>query len=294
MRPKTYRKRKKIRIGLFLGALLFILLAIGVFILFRPQKLAGNVPVKVGTDATIALQKVNNSGVAFTDDAGAPEFVTLKSSGTQSNHVDDLSDLTGGNFIIYRIHNAKVLKTATKPIPQQEYLSDLAVRYPSAIIMNTSGFNLTSGKLRGLQINNGQLISGWDARDFPTSAFVVYKDGKTGVIENTQPAAEIMKSQVVQSHSWGAVLVKNGKLQPDDGSINWEYHSFIGTDKNNNLILMISKYYSYATVEELYQSLNLESLVTMDGGNSSQIWVSGTNVFQDSADRALPDCIVAE
>ena len=111
--------------------------------------------------------------------------------------------------------------------------------------------------------------------------------------DSTTPASQILANGAQQSYSFGKILIKNGQVQENDGSVNWMIHSFIGNDQANNLYLMISETSAgYDTIMAQIANLNLTNLVLMDGGGSSQMGLKGQTIVPSQDDRQVGDFIV--
>ncbi|WP_394205649.1 phosphodiester glycosidase family protein [Lactococcus chungangensis] len=107
------------------------------------------------------------------------------------------------------------------------------------------------------------------------------------------PASQILANDAEQSYSFGKILIKKGKIQENDGSVNWMIHSFIGNDKQNNLYLMISETNAgYENIMDQIKNLNLANLVLMDGGGSSQMGLNGQTIVPSQDNRQVGDFIV--
>ncbi|MDR0199001.1 MAG: phosphodiester glycosidase family protein [Streptococcaceae bacterium] len=274
------------------------LLALGLFFLMRPKAVTGATPAYVSANKTIQLAQTSTTIAApapaglIVQDTGTPQWIQIKSKGS-GRLFQDLSDNYYG-LTIYRIHNPRILKTATTLYPDEKYLYDMENQYPNALIMNASGWNMLTGQLAGFQINNGKLFQDWDITNHATAAFVVYKNGTTGVVSDSTSAQSLITNGAAQTYSFGSILVKNGKILPDDGTVNWEIHSFIGADKNNNIITIISDTSSWnrSVLEQVTHDLHLESLVVLDGGGSSQLAVRGNTIVPSQDDRPIADFVV--
>ncbi|WP_285172424.1 hypothetical protein, partial [Mycobacterium tuberculosis] len=72
-------------------------------------------------------------------------------------------------------------------------MSEVISKYPNSLIMNASGFNMTTGKITGFQINNGKLFKDWNSDKRATNAFVFNKNGSSDIYNSTTPASEILK-----------------------------------------------------------------------------------------------------
>jgi len=95
------------------------------------------------------------------------------------------------------------------------------------------------------------------------------------------------------SFSFGSILIKDGKSLPSDGTVNWEIHSFLGNDKNNNIYLIISDTSTgYQAIMSELQALHLENAIVMDGGGSSQMSLNGQPIYPSQDNRSVNDYIV--
>ncbi len=289
------RETKKNRLGSLIGLLIVIILVILVVIFIKPfdKKTTGNAPIKVDPSKSAAI--ITSSSVVARDatekvaNAGEASWVQVQSKGTG----DKFTDVSTANVTIYKAHNPQVLKTATSAHPTLAVLPDIMAQYPDALIMNASGFNMATGDITGFQINNGALLTNWGENKRSYEAFVINNDGSMTTYDSTTPASQILANGAQQSYSFGKILIKNGQVQENDGSVNWMIHSFIGNDQANNLYLMISETSAgYDTIMAQIANLNLTNLVLMDGGGSSQMGLKGQTIVPSQDDRQVGDFIV--
>ncbi|MCB6617389.1 hypothetical protein, partial [Ruminococcus sp. 210702-SL.1.03] len=71
---------------------------------------------------------------------------------------EKFTDLSSGSFKIYKANNVEVLKTATSVDAPAFTLQEIMQKYPEALIMNASGFNMSTMHITGFQMNNGKLF----------------------------------------------------------------------------------------------------------------------------------------
>lgn len=206
---------------------------------------------------------------------------------------EKFQNISIANIKIYKAHNPQVLKTATSKHPALAILPDVMAQYPDALIMNASGFNMETGDITGFQINNGALFTNWGENKRAHEAFIINKDGSMTTYDSSTPASQILANDAEQSYSFGKILIKKGKIQENDGSVNWMIHSFIGNDKQNNLYLMISETNAgYENIMDQIKNLNLANLVLMDGGGASQMGLNGQTIVPSQDNRQVGDFIV--
>lgn len=221
--------------------------------------------------------------------AGDPAWVQIHSKGKG----EKFTDLSTANVTIYKAHSPQVLKTATSEHPTLQVLPDVMAQYPDALIMNASGFNMETGNITGFQINNGQLITSWGENKRAYEAFVINQDGSMTTYDSSTPASQILAKGATQSFSFGKIIIKDGKVQENDGSVNWMIHSFVDNDKDNNIYLMISETSAgYETILDQIAGLHLTNLVLMDGGGSSQMGLRGNTIVPSQDNRQVGDFIV--
>ena len=278
-----------------LGLLIVLIVGILIVIFIKPfdKKTAGNAPIKVDPSKSAAV--ISSSSVVAPDatekvaNVGEARWVQVHAKGKG----DKFTDLSTANVTIYKAHNPQVLKTATSAHPTLAVLPDVMAQYPDSLIMNASGFNMGTGDITGFQINNGALLTNWGENKRAYEAFVINKDGSMTTYDSTTPASQILANGAEQSYSFGKILIKDGKVQENDGSVNWMIHSFIGNDKNNNLYLMISETSAgYENIMHQVANLNLTNLVLMDGGGSSQMGLKGQTIVPSQDNRQVGDFIV--
>lgn len=289
------KQTKKSKLWLPLGLLVLVILAIIIVLIVKPfdRKKDDSAPTKV--DPAQSATVISSSSVVASDNtqkadnAGEPGWVQVHSKGSG----DKFTNLSTANLTIYKAHNPQVLKTATSTQPTLQVLPDVMAQYPDALIMNASGFNMETGGITGFQINNGALLTNWGENKRANEAFIINKDGSMTTYNSSTPASQILANGAEQSYSFGKILIKDGKVQEDDGSVNWMIHSFIGNDKNNNLYLIISETSAgYENIMAQVADLKLVNLVLMDGGGSSQMGLKGQTIVPSQDNRQVGDFIV--
>lgn len=239
--------------------------------------------------STTKSSKELSQPVAPVENTGNASWFQIVSQGTD----EKFTNLSSGDFKIYKAHSPQILKTATSANSPVVSMSEVISKYPNSLIMNASGFNMTTGKITGFQINNGKLFKDWNSDKRATNAFVFNKNGSSNIYNSTTPASEILKKGAEMSFSFGSILIKDGKSLPSDGTVNWEIHSFIGNDKDNNIYLIISDTSTgYQSIMEKFQELHLENVQVMDGGGSSQMSLNGQIIYPSQDSRSVNDYIV--
>lgn len=298
------KKSKKLQFSLIIGLLIVIACLISVFLVNRhtdktreskssTSQSTTQAPVKVDPSKSNAV--ISSSSVVASDntekveDTGESGWVKIHSDGSG----EKFTNLSAGSLTIYKAHSPQVLKTATATHPSLQVLSQVMSQYPNALIMNASGFNMQNGAITGFQINNGKLITNWGENKRANEAFVINKDGSMTTYDSSTPASKILANGAEQSYSFGKILIKDGKVTPNDGSVNWMIHSFIGNDKDNNLYLVISETSAgYDNIMNQVASLNLTNFVLMDGGGSSQMGLNNQTIVASQDNRQVGDFIV--
>ncbi len=242
------------------------------------------------TNAIKTKSKTADATAGVTLNNDGTEWVQVVSTGKVNKKVQDLST---ADLVIYRIHNPKILKTVTSLTTAPQSMDTMMAKYPKSLIMNTSGFNMQTYAPIGLQINRGTLISDWSSGSYGRNAFVVNKDGSTKLYSDATSAQTIINNGGEMSFSFGSIVIKNGKTYANDGSLNWKYHNLIGTDLNNNIYLIVTLHaVTYPKVMAQLADLNLQNLIIMDGGGSSQLSYNGDKKWASEDDRSVPDFIV--
>ena len=207
--------------------------------------------------------------------------------------LDKFTDLSANNITIYRINNPQVLKTVTNLTDQRMKMAEVIAKYPNALIMNASAFNMQTGQVAGFQINNGKLIQDWSAGTTIQYAFVINKDGSCQIYDSRTSAATIIKNGGQQAYDFGGAMIRDGKVQLNDGSVDWKIHIFIANDKDNNLYAIMSDTGAgYDNIMNTVSKLNLQNMLLLDSGGSSQLAVNGQTIIASQDDRAVPDYIV--
>ena len=294
------KKNKKNTWAMVVSILIFIaIVGVGTYALrglFTPATKtiasSSNQPTKTSASNGYVEQKGEEAATGSTepvDDAGMSGWVKVPSTAK----LDKFTDLSTNNITIYRINNPEVLKTATNLTDQRMKMAEVVAKYPNSLIMNASAFNMQTGQVAGFQINNGELIQDWSAGTTIQYAFVINKDGSCQIYDSTTPASTIIENGGQQSFDFGTAVIRDGKIQPSDGSVDWKIHVFIANDKDNNLYAISSDTSAgYENIMAAVSSLNLQNMLLLDSGGSSQLSVNGTIIVPSQDDRAVPDYIV--
>ncbi|MGV9077582.1 phosphodiester glycosidase family protein [Lactococcus lactis] len=234
-------------------------------------------------------EEAATGSMALEDDASTSEWVKVSST----VNLDKFTDLSTNGITIYRINNPEVLKTSTNLTDQRMKMADVIAKYPNALIMNASAFNMQTGQVTGFQINNGKLIQDWSPGTTVQYAFVINKDGSCKIYDSSTPAATIIQNGGQQSYDFGAAIIRDGNIQPSDGSVDWKIHIFIANDKDNNLYAILSDTNAgYDNIMKSVSNLKLQNMLLLDSGGSSQLSVNGKTIVASQDDRAVPDYIV--
>lgn len=294
-------KHKKHNIGVLVILILIVIgiVSLGIyasqnsFIHNDPtSKNSSDQPTKTSVSNGYVEQKGEEAAVgsiALVDDAGVSEWVKVSSKA----NLDKFTDLSTNNITIYRINNPEVLKTVTNRTDQRMKMSEVIAKYPNALIMNASAFNMQTGQVAGFQINNGKLIQDWSPGTTTQYAFVINKDGSCKIYDSSTPALTIIKNGGQQAYDFGTAIIRDGKIQPSDGSVDWKIHIFIANDKDNNLYAILSDTNAgYDNIIKSVSNLKLQNMLLLDSGGSSQLSVNGKTIVASQDDRAVPDYIV--
>ncbi|WEV60864.1 phosphodiester glycosidase family protein [Streptococcaceae bacterium ESL0729] len=300
---ERHNRRKRRGSWIFILVLLIILLLIGggayaLRDLFLPQReeattsLSSNQPTKTSEENGYVPEEkapAATGSMEVTEDTGEAGWVKVPSS----EKLDKFTDLSVNNITIYRINNPEVLKTVTNLSDQRVTMDELVAKYPNSLIMNASGFNMETGVIAGFQINNGELIRDWRSTDSLQYAFVINKDGSCKIYDSRTPASEIIANGGQQSYDFGSAVIRDGLVQPSDGSVDWKIHTFIANDKKNNLYAILSDTNAgYGNIMNAVSNLGLENMLLLDGGGSSQLSVNGQVIVASQDSRPVPDYIV--
>ncbi|XOQ37980.1 MAG: Phosphodiester glycosidase family protein [Lactococcus sp.] len=289
----TSISQKKKKLPLVITILILLLVGASItYVLLKPKQTASSAlkPIKTtAPDAIVLPTSVSIAPAPEVEDTGEAGWVQVKSK----TKLEKFTDLSVPGVTIYRANNPKVLKTAAAQIPGTFMMADIVAQYPDALIMNTSGFDMNTGQIVGFQINNGQLFSNWSNTAYGSASFVINKNGSANGYDLTTPATEVLEKGGEQSYGFGSILIKNGEILPNDGSVNWMIHSYIGNDADNNIYLIISDTsVGYDGTMAAVANLNLKNLVVLDGGGSSQMSLNGQTIFASQDGRPVADFIV--
>ncbi|CEN27322.1 phosphodiester glycosidase family protein [Lactococcus piscium] len=293
------KQRKKSGIWLILALILLVIVGLGsyffkVMVVTKPthQVKVGNQPIKTTKkDGYVkeAEVKAETGSWELISDVGEPEWVKVASK----QKLNKFTDLSNNGITIYRINNGAVLKTSTNLADQRMRMAEVVAKYPSSLIVNASAFNMSTGRVAGFQINNGKLLQDWNPGTTMQYAFVINKDGSCDIYDSRTPASTIIQNGGAQSFDFGTALIRDGKLLPSDGSVNWEIHTFIANDQANNLYVILSDTNAgYDNIMNSVTSLKIENMLLLDSGGSSQLSINGKTIMSSQDDRAVPDYIV--
>lgn len=301
MRHKKHKKHKKHNIWVLVILILIVIGIVSLGIYASQNSFIHNDPTSKNSSDQPTKTSVSNGyvekkgeeaavgSIALVDDAGVSEWVKVSSKA----NLDKFTDLSTNNITIYRINNPEVLKTVTNRTDQRMKMSEVIAKYPNALIMNASAFNMQTGQVAGFQINNGKLIQDWSPGTTTQYAFVINKDGSCKIYDSSTPALTIIKNGGQQAYDFGTAIIRDGKIQPSDGSVDWKIHIFIANDKDNNLYAILSDTNAgYDNIIKSVSNLKLQNMLLLDSGGSSQLSVNGKTIVASQDDRAVPDYIV--
>ena len=297
---KRKKKKKKNSWAIIVSILVFIaLVGAGVYALrdlFIPtvqtMPSSSDQPKKTSASNGYIEQKgpeTATGSIKLVDDTGLPEWVKVPSTVKLAK----FTDVSTNNITIYRINNPEVLKTVTNLTDQRMKMAEVTAKYPDSLIMNASAFDMQTGQVVGFQINNGKLIRDWSPGTTVQYAFIINKDGSCKIYDSSTPASTIIKNGGQQAYDFGTAIIRDGKIQPSDGSVDWKIHIFIANDKDNNLYAILSDTNAgYDNIMKSVSNLKLQNMLLLDSGGSSQLSVNGKTIVASQDDRAGPDYIV--
>ncbi|MDR0300041.1 MAG: phosphodiester glycosidase family protein [Streptococcaceae bacterium] len=296
-------KKNKLRNNRGLGlivvcALVLFGVGIGVYSLRKTLFVQSTQPksgvVRTSSKAGYIASSTQNAAVGNTPlitNVGTPAWVKVPST----QKLDKFTDMSSGDLTIYRINNPEVLKTTVQLKSPLIKMATMVSEYPDSLIMNASAYQMGgTNEIAGLQINNGKLIKDWSPTSTSTQyAFIINKDGSCKIYDASTPAGTILQNGGEQSYDFGTALIRDGKVMPSDGSVNWEIHTFIANDAANNLYVILSATNAgYDAIMSGVQKFHLTNMLLLDSGGSSQLSVKGKVVFPSQDDRSVPDYIV--
>ena len=291
-------KKKRNKLGWFIAFVLLLIIGWVSFMFIVPKKQENSQDQAQSvqrTDQEEGYITSNSSKEAVTSsenivkDTGEASAIKLNSK----EGGDKFTDLSSGRFKIFKANNVEVLKTATSIDAPAFTLQEVMQQYTETLIMNASGFNMSTMHITGFQMNNGKLFKDWGSDKRANTAFVINNDGSSQIYDSSVPASTIIENGGQMSFSFGSVLIRDGEIQKNDGSVNWMIHSFIANDAHNNLYLIISDTSTgYDQIMDKFKELDLKNAVVMDGGGSSQMAFKGEVVYPSQDQRSVNDFII--
>lgn len=291
-------KKKRNKLGWFIAFVLLLIVGWLSFMFIGPKKQENSddqaqsvklTDQKEGYITSNSSKEVVKSSENIVKDAGEASTIKLKSK----EGGERFTDLSSASFKIYKASNVEVLKTATSIDAPAFTLQEVMQQYPEALIMNASGFNMSTMHITGFQMNNGKLFKDWGSDKRANTAFVINNDGSSQIYDSSVPASTIIENGGQMSFSFGSVLIRDGEIQKNDGSVNWMIHSFLANDAHNNLYLIISDTSTgYDQIMNKFKELDLKNAVVMDGGGSSQMAFKGEVVYPSQDQRSVNDFII--
>ncbi|WP_332374547.1 phosphodiester glycosidase family protein [Lactococcus cremoris] len=131
--------------------------------------------------------------------------------------------------------------------------------------------------------------------DLSTNNITIYRINNPEVLKTvTNRTDQRMKmSEVIKSYDFGTAIIRDGKIQPSDGSVVGRCYIFIANDKDNNLYAILSDTNAgYDNIMKSVSNLKLHNMLLLDSGGSSQLSVNGKTIVASQDDRSVPDYIV--
>lgn len=291
-------KKKRNKLGWFIAFVLLLIVGWVSFMFIGPKKQENShdqaqsvqrTDQEEGYITSNSSKEAVKSSEKIVKDTGEASAIKLNSK----EGGNKFTDLSSGSFKIYKANNVEVLKTATSIDAPAFTLQEVMQQYPEALIMNASGFNMSTMHITGFQMNNGKLFKDWGSDKRANNAFVINNDGSSQIYDSSVPASTIIENGGQMSFSFGSVLIRDGEIQKNDGSVNWMIHSFIANDAQNNLYLIISDTSTgYDQIMDKFKELDLKNAVVMDGGGSSQMAFKGEVVYPSQDQRSVNDFII--
>lgn len=291
-------KKKRNKLGWFIAFVLLLIVGWVSFMFIGPKKQENShdqaqsvqrTDQEEGYITSNSSKEAVKSSEKIVKDTGEARTIKLNSKEGGKK----FTDLSSGSFKIYKANNVEVLKTATSVDAPAFTLQEIMQKYPEALIMNASGFNMSTMHITGFQMNNGKLFKDWGSDKRANNAFVINSDGSSQIYDSSVPASTIIENGGQMSFSFGSVLIRDGEIQKNDGSVNWMIHSFIANDAQNNLYLIISDTSTgYDQIMNKFKELNLKNAVVLDGGGSSQMAFKGEVVYPSQDQRSVNDFII--
>lgn len=291
-------KKKRNKLGWFIAFVLLLIVGWVSFMFIGPKKQENShdqaqsvqrTDQEEGYITSNSSKEAVKSSEKIIKDTGEASAIKLNSK----EGGNKFTDLSSGSFKIYKANNVEVLKTATSIDAPAFTLQEVMQQYPEALIMNASGFNMSTMHITGFQMNNGKLFKDWGSDKRANNAFVINNDGSSQIYDSSVPASTIIENGGQMSFSFGSVLIRDGEIQKNDGSVNWMIHSFIANDAQNNLYLIISDTSTgYDQIMDKFKELDLKNAVVMDGGGSSQMAFKSEVVYPSQDQRSVNDFII--
>jgi exopolysaccharide biosynthesis protein len=243
---------------------------------------------------------------------------------TSGRFIPGLLDKRYGND--FDVINPSAIGTAFKPV--RERLDSFARRMGKSVVVNASGWNVTSnpGEVRGAQIRNGQIFHDFEATSLSGSpagieGMGLMADGRLRCFSALRgdTAASMVAAGVVHSWSYGPNLVVDGVPQ-DLTQKNWQYflteisaRTIVGQTSTGDIVIIATVGKTSTSSTSGPTGITGNDMVSLavlegcynaslfDGGGSTQAYVGGLYTIPSSDDstgydgvlgrRSVPDVI---
>ena len=198
--------------------------------------------------------------------------------------------------------------------PPKEAVEAVARRVGGTVIANASGWNTTTGEMRGAQIKDGAIyhdLSSGHWQDYAAIGIRVDGTLKTYTVFDGDSAASMVADGVVDSWSWGPPLIRDSGVyaawDDPDWSSAWpafdmlSARQILGQDASGAILLITvpgvsgSSGLTMQGAAQLALSHGCVEALALDAGGSTQTYYAGV-VSRASSDasgsRPVPDFVV--
>lgn len=306
------KKRGILKETLPLAIVAFVLVIVFVFYILADRYLIEHVE-----------SKVNNSNINTRVSQGTSDNVQAESddwnykSDNITININKVQTGSGSDMITYFVADVKLKDSSSllSAFAKNEFGRNI-VETTSKIAEDNNAIFAINGDYYGFRSDGVLIRNGTLYRDIPTRiSAALYKDGTLQTFNEEEiSSSELLKNGVVNTLSFGPVLVKEGKLIDDFGKVsvdtnfgnrsiqNSNPRTGIGMIEANHFIFIVvdgrkegySKGMTLSEFAKLFSDLGCKEAYNLDGGGSSTMYFMGrvvNNPLGKQTEREISDIL---